>query len=137
MVCTLEALPRAPCRTPIGTVSIDVCTPAAFAGDAWTFVDLELDVYRAGDGAIEVFDEDELEEAVASGGLVSEEEHPDRAGRGLVDGVLHLPRRPGGLPLGCESGDDPVFDGITWSLAVDGRGSGRLSIWRAPLADYL
>ena len=36
------------------TVSIDLCTPAVFAGDAWTYVDLELDVYRAGDGTIGV-----------------------------------------------------------------------------------
>ena len=42
------------------TVSIDVCTPAGFAGAEWTYVDLELDLYKSGDGTLGVLDEDEL-----------------------------------------------------------------------------
>ena len=84
------------------TMSIDVCTPAVFAGDAWTYVDLELDVYRSGDGAIGVFDQDELEDAVAHG-LISEEER-----RTCLDVAAELEAR-------LRAGDDPVFDGLAWS----------------------
>jgi predicted RNA-binding protein associated with RNAse of E/G family len=83
-------------------VSIDVCTPAELSGDAWTYVDLELDVYRAGDGGIGVFDEDELEEAVAHG-LISEEEHGT-----CLEVAAELAAR-------LRVGDDPVFDGLAWS----------------------
>jgi uncharacterized protein len=79
------------------TLSIDVCTPTALAGDEWTYVDLELDLYKSADGTISVFDEDELEEAAAQG-LISEEEQ-----RACLDVARELDAR---LRV-----DDPVFDG--------------------------
>ena len=84
------------------TVSIDVCTPAVLAGDEWAYVDLELDLYKSSDGTVGVFDQDEFVEAVAQG-LISEEEQRiclDITGR--LDARLHV--------------DDPVFDGLAWSL---------------------
>ena len=83
------------------TVAIDLCTPATFAGDEWTYVDLELDVYKSDDGTIDVFDEDELEEAVAHGLIAEEERRTCLDVAGKLKARLHI--------------EDPVFNRLGWS----------------------
>lgn len=48
-------------------VTIDICTPPTLAGDTWSFVDLELDLYRRVDGHPGIVDQEEFDEFVASG----------------------------------------------------------------------
>lgn len=54
-------------------LTIDVCTPPAFADGTWSFIDMELDLYRRSDGQAGVVDQDEWEVLVGSG-LVSDDE---------------------------------------------------------------
>jgi len=53
-------------------LTIDVCTPPAFADGTWSFVDMELDLYRRSDGHAGIVDQDEWEVLVGSG-LVSDD----------------------------------------------------------------
>lgn len=46
--------------------AIDICTPPAFHDGQWSYVDLELDVYRRQE-TVGIFDRDELEEACRLG----------------------------------------------------------------------
>jgi len=100
------------------TLAIDVCTPATFVDDEWTYVDLELDLYKSTDGTIGVFDEDELDEAVAHG-LIAEEER-----RTCIDVAEELNAR---LHV-----NDPIFDGLAWS-----RLEAATALHLRPLADII
>lgn len=49
--------------SPFGyTVYVDICTPARWEGSTVSSIDLDLDVGRRFDGAVEILDEDEFEE---------------------------------------------------------------------------
>lgn len=50
-------------------LTIDICTPPVLAGNAWTFVDLELDLFRRADGHAGVVDQEEFDRLVESGHL--------------------------------------------------------------------
>lgn len=52
-------------------VAIDVCVPPSFDGEEWRFTDLELDLYKSGQGEARVDDEDEFADAVREG-LISQ-----------------------------------------------------------------
>lgn len=54
-------------------LTIDICTPPSLDANTWSFVDLELDVYRRADGTAGIVDEDEFEQLAASG-LISPRE---------------------------------------------------------------
>lgn len=54
-------------------LTIDVCTPPTFRDDTWTFVDLELDLFRSADGRAGVVDHDEWD-LLADSGLLSSSE---------------------------------------------------------------
>jgi len=82
------------------SVGIDVCVPPSFDSEEWRFTDLELDLYKSGQGESGVFDEDEFEDAVREG-LISEAE---RAAALAV--VSDLGPRI--------TGYDPLFDEIGW-----------------------
>jgi predicted RNA-binding protein associated with RNAse of E/G family len=58
--------------TPDTDLTIDVCTPPTFSGGTWSFVDLELDLFRAADGRAGIVDQGEWE-LLAESGLISEE----------------------------------------------------------------
>ena len=40
-------------------LTIDLCTPPTFSGETWSFVDLELDLFRRPDGRAGIVDQDE------------------------------------------------------------------------------
>jgi predicted RNA-binding protein associated with RNAse of E/G family len=50
-------------------LTIDICTPPRLDGGVWTFVDLELDLFRSADGRAGVVDRDEFDQLAASGHL--------------------------------------------------------------------
>ena len=52
-------------------LTIDICAPPTLDGDVWTFVDLELDLFRSADGQAGIVDQDEFD-ALASSGHVSD-----------------------------------------------------------------
>ena len=54
-------------------LTIDVCTPPTFNDETWSFVDMELDLFRSTDGRAGVVDQDDWSRLVASG-LVSDDE---------------------------------------------------------------
>jgi protein associated with RNAse G/E len=54
-------------------LTIDVCTPPTLSGETWTFVDLELDLFRRPDGRAGVVDHDEWD-LLAGSGLISDDE---------------------------------------------------------------
>jgi protein associated with RNAse G/E len=54
-------------------LTIDVCTPPTFNDETWSFVDMELDLFRSTDGRAGVVDQEEWSRLIASG-LVSEDE---------------------------------------------------------------
>lgn len=60
------------CFTNDTDLTIDVCTPLTVSGRTWSFVDLELDLFRAADGRAGIVDEDEWE-LLAGSGLISDE----------------------------------------------------------------
>ena len=64
---------------PDGNVFIDTVTPVRYVEDAWTWVDLELDVRRGPDGEVVIEDEDEFDAAIAGGHISAEEEREARA----------------------------------------------------------
>ncbi len=59
--------------TPETDLTIDVCTPPAFADGAWSFVDMELDLFRRPDGHAGIVDQGDWDTLVGSG-LVSDVE---------------------------------------------------------------
>jgi hypothetical protein len=56
-----------------GFISVEVCTPPAYVGGEWQFVDLELDPYRGPDGRVAVYDENEFV-AGCEAGVISQGE---------------------------------------------------------------
>ncbi|MGH9618086.1 MAG: DUF402 domain-containing protein [Bryobacteraceae bacterium] len=50
-----------------GWISIDVCTPPTFFDNEWTYVDLELDPHRFGDGRVEILDREEFNASCEAG----------------------------------------------------------------------
>lgn len=50
-------------------LTIDICTPPRLDGHVWTYVDLELDLFRSADGHADIVDQDEFEELAKSGHL--------------------------------------------------------------------
>lgn len=56
------------CDRPTGRrLEVDVCLPPTEADGDWSFIDLELDVYRYADGSVTVEDEDEFMDACRAG----------------------------------------------------------------------
>lgn len=53
-------------------LTIDVCTPPTFKDETWSFIDLELDLFRLPDGRAGIVDQDEWE-LLAGSGLISDE----------------------------------------------------------------
>lgn len=54
-------------------LTIDICTPPSFEDGTWSFVDMELDLFRRADGHAGVVDQDDWDLLVGSG-LVSHDE---------------------------------------------------------------
>ena len=54
-------------------LTIDLCTPPTFSGETWSFVDLELDLFRRPDGRAGIVDQDEWD-LLAGSGLISKDE---------------------------------------------------------------
>lgn len=54
-------------------LTIDICTPLSFEDGTWSFVDMELDLFRRADGHAGVVDQDDWGLLVGSG-LVSHDE---------------------------------------------------------------
>jgi hypothetical protein len=52
-------------------LTIDICQPPRRDGDTWSFVDLELDLYRNAEGEVGIVDQDEFA-ALAAAKLVAE-----------------------------------------------------------------
>ena len=50
-------------------LTVDICTPPRLVGGVWSFVDLELDLFRSADGRAGIVDQDEFEELAGSGHL--------------------------------------------------------------------
>lgn len=50
-------------------LTIDICTPPTLDGSVWTFVDLELDLFRSADGRAGIVDQDEFDQLAKSGHL--------------------------------------------------------------------
>ncbi|MFE5308569.1 DUF402 domain-containing protein [Isoptericola sp. NPDC056605] len=50
-------------------LTIDVCTPPRLDGGVWSYVDLELDLFRSADGRAGIVDQDEFDELALSGHL--------------------------------------------------------------------
>lgn len=50
-------------------LTIDICTPVTLDGTVWTFVDLELDLFRSADGRAGIVDQDEFDDLVQAGHL--------------------------------------------------------------------
>lgn len=73
--------------TPETDLTIDVCTPPTVKDGTWSFVDLELDLFRRADGRAGVVDQDEWDLLVASG-LVDDDEV--RAVRETASALLPL-----------------------------------------------
>jgi hypothetical protein len=48
-------------------VTVDICTPAQFTDQTWTYTDLELDPWRSRDGTVSTDDWDEFHAACAAG----------------------------------------------------------------------
>ena len=83
-------------------LTIDVCTPPRFENGTWSFVDMELDLFRRRDGRAGVVDQDDWDLLVGSG-LVS-----DDAVRTVEETARIL------LPL-VEHRVEPFGDaGLTW-----------------------
>ncbi len=59
--------------TPTTDLTIDICRPAIQQGASYSFVDLELDLYRNAEGEADIVDRDEFA-ALAAAQLVSEQE---------------------------------------------------------------
>jgi hypothetical protein len=62
----------------VSSVSIDVSLPPALTDREWSYVDLELDAYKASDGIAGLFDQDDFDAAV-TGGHISQEEQEKAA----------------------------------------------------------
>lgn len=54
-------------------LTVDICTPPTFRDGTWSFVDLELDLFRRPDGRAGIVDQDEWEALVAAD-LLSDDE---------------------------------------------------------------
>jgi protein associated with RNAse G/E len=50
-------------------LTIDICTPPRLDEGVWSFVDLELDLFRSADGRAGIVDQDEFDELALSGHL--------------------------------------------------------------------
>ncbi|MBA2608735.1 MAG: DUF402 domain-containing protein [Actinobacteria bacterium] len=55
-------------------LAIDACTPPVLIDGIWTWIDLELDVFRDSDGVAVIEDEDEFDDAVAAGHIPPDEQ---------------------------------------------------------------
>ncbi|WP_158068462.1 DUF402 domain-containing protein [Serinicoccus sp. CUA-874] len=53
-------------------LTIDVCTPLTFEDETWSFIDLELDLFRRPDGRAGLVDQDEWDLLAGSGLIVDE-----------------------------------------------------------------
>ncbi|MDP1793788.1 MAG: DUF402 domain-containing protein [Acidimicrobiales bacterium] len=54
-------------------LSVDVTAPATRDGDTWSWLDLEIDLFRLKDGTVGVEDEDEFDESCAAGYITDED----------------------------------------------------------------
>jgi protein associated with RNAse G/E len=59
--------------TPETDLTVDICTPPTREGETWSFVDLELDLFRRSDGQAAIVDQEEFD-LLAASGLVAESE---------------------------------------------------------------
>ncbi|MET0397233.1 MAG: DUF402 domain-containing protein [Longimicrobiaceae bacterium] len=82
----------------------NVLTPVAMDGERWDTTDLALDVWMAADGAVEVLDEDEFEEAVRRGWMDAATEARARA-------------EAASLAAAARAGDWPPPHVRAWDLA--------------------
>jgi hypothetical protein len=85
--------------------AIDICTPPAFAEDEWSYVDLELDVYRRQD-TVGIFDDDEFDEACQSGLISADERDVCLAAAAELDDRLR--------------GSDRLLDEVVWDRLAAG-----------------
>lgn len=66
-------------------LTIDICTPPIFLDGVWTFVDLELDLFRRADGHAGIVDQDEFDQLAESGHVpASQLAHAAEAARSLL-----------------------------------------------------
>jgi len=79
--------------------AIDICTPATFEDGEWSYVDLELDVYRRQD-AVGIFDGDEFDEACQSGMIEADEREVSVSTAAGLDDRLR--------------GSDGLLDEVVW-----------------------
>ena len=76
-------------------LTIDICTPPRLDGGVWSFVDLELDLFRSADGCAGIVDQDEKDPAGALPDLLSlladlSDTPPEQRIRG-IEGVSSRP----------------------------------------------
>lgn len=89
--------------------AIDICSPLSFTEDEWSYVDLELDLYRR-QSAIGIFDDDEFDEAFNSGLITATERELCLSTASRLDSRLR-------------DGDD-LFDEAVWDHLAAGVGLG-------------
>lgn len=68
-------------------LTVDICTPPTLSEGTWTFVDLELDLFRTPDGRAGIVDQDEFEELARSGYLTDSQA---RRALDAADALLQL-----------------------------------------------
>lgn len=56
----------------VSSLAVDVCLPPQLHENEWSYVDLELDLFKSSDGIVGVFDQNDFDEAVAAGHIDSE-----------------------------------------------------------------
>jgi hypothetical protein len=78
-------------------VTVDICTPAVLAGRTWTYVDLELDLWRSiDDGVVATDDWDEFRDACEVGQIRQDEAAQAIAAVATVEDLLRLGVEPFG-----------------------------------------
>lgn len=85
----------------IAVLAIDVCLPPQRVGGDWSYVDLELDLFKSSEGVAGLFDEDDFARAVEAGSISHVESvHASAVAADLKRRVL---------------AHDRLFDEIGWS----------------------
>jgi predicted RNA-binding protein associated with RNAse of E/G family len=75
---------------------VDICTPPQFDGNAWSYIDLELDLFCNSSGAVGVVDVDEFDLLVGRGVLSEEVVLAARSSAKEVQEALTWRREPFG-----------------------------------------
>jgi len=84
----------------VAAVAVDVCLPPQLIENEWSYVDLELDLFKSSDGIAGLFDQEDFDRAVEAGHI-----SPDEQAHALAV-AEDLERR-------IVSGD-PLFDELGW-----------------------